>query len=60
MKSYQIYKLSQVIHYLRKAERILENLQLLNHKIESDFYAVRQFCNDEIKCLKSKEISNES
>lgn len=44
MEEYINYKLAQVRNHLHKAKRILLEVELLNSKIESDFYAIDTFC----------------
>ncbi len=42
-------KLNQVFIYLKMAEENLEKMNMLNGKIESDFYSIMCFCKEKLK-----------
>jgi hypothetical protein len=44
MEIYRCYKISQARNYLQKARKILEDAELLNHKVEGDFFTIDDFC----------------
>lgn len=52
------YKLSQASIYLKKAKRILDEIELLNYKIECDFDSIDNFCTYHAVVL--KKVNNEN
>ena len=39
------YKLARARAYLRKAKRLLDEVEMLNSKLMGDFYAIEHFCS---------------
>lgn len=50
------YQIDKAHNYLRKAQQILKELNLINSKIDGSFFALMDFCQDQIQTIKT-EIS---
>jgi hypothetical protein len=38
------YKLARAKRYIRRAKQILKDIELMNSKVESDFFALETYC----------------
>lgn len=45
VNDYISYKLAKASIYLKKARDILDEVELLNHKVQCDFDSITNFCN---------------
>lgn len=44
--AFKVYKIGKAAMYLRKAKSILEEMELDNFKVQSDFRAILMFCSE--------------
>jgi hypothetical protein len=51
---FSAYQLSKVSSYLRKAYSILDEMDLINAKIDNDFFSLLDFCNQQALIKKNK------
>ena len=49
------YKLSRARSHVQKAKKLLSEIELLNSKVEGDFYAIDNFCKTHEMNLKRED-----
>jgi hypothetical protein len=47
------YRLTKALNHLKKAQYLLEDLNLINQKVDGDFFSLLDFCTAKITELKN-------
>ena len=55
----QAYKLGKVSALIRKAHRILEEMEMDNDKVNGNFHAILSYCSEE-SFIRRQELRNEN